>query len=112
VILIVFLSPKQPPTEEKDEEDIVPNVAQIFNESENNVYNQQLNDTVDEDKIQNNAFVSNIPRNPSVDSLDETTMQNNMISIAQINSEHCGVPLSIFDNVIINSFKEFYIFFL
>lgn len=95
------INPVRPPTKEKDEEDIVSNVAPILKESENNVHstvNQHSNDTVDEDIAQNNAFVSNIPRDPSVDSLDETTMQNNMISIAQINSEHCGVPLSIFDN--------------
>lgn len=113
MILIFFPSLTRPPTEEKDKEDIVPNITPILKESENNVHNtvnQQLNDIVDEDIVQNNAFVSNIPRDPSVDSLDETTMQNNMISIAQINSEHCGVPLSIFDNVLINNFKEFYIF--
>lgn len=112
MILIVFLSTIRPLIQEKDEDDIVPNVAPILKESENNVHNtvnQQLNDTFDEDIVQNNAFVSNIPRDPSVDSLDETTMQNNMISIAQINSKDCGVPLSIFDNVLINNFKEFYI---
>lgn len=30
-------------------------------------------------------------------------MQYNMISIAQINSEECGVPMSIFDNVNIHN---------
>lgn len=43
--------------------------------------------------------MSNIPRDPSIDSLHEAAMQYNMISIAQINSEDCGVPMSIFDNV-------------
>lgn len=64
----------------------------------------------DNDLIQNNTFVSNIPRDPSIDSLDEAAMQYNMISIAQINSEDCGVPMSIFDNVCLNSF--YYIFII
>jgi len=93
----------QPSIEERDEEDVVTNVDPHL-ESENipSTVNDQLTETVDEDMVQNNAFVSNIPRDPSFDSLDETTMQNNMISIAQINSEDCGVPMSIFDNVLIN----------
>lgn len=32
--------------------------------------------------------------------MDETALKNQyMISIAQVNSEDCGVPMSIFDNV-------------
>lgn len=54
--------------------------------------------------IQSNSFVSHIPRDPSIDSLHEAAMQYNMISIAQINSEDCGVPMSIFDNVCVNNF--------
>ncbi|XP_025425138.1 late secretory pathway protein AVL9 homolog [Sipha flava] len=59
---------------------------------------QKSIETVDEEIVQNNTFTSNIPRDPSIDSLDEAAMQYNMISIAQINSEECGVPMSIFDN--------------
>ncbi|VVC24814.1 Hypothetical protein CINCED_3A021565 [Cinara cedri] len=68
---------------------------------ENNVENsvcEKFNEIIDDDTIQNNSFVSNIPRDPSMDSLNEAAMQYNMISIAQINSEDCGVPMSIFDN--------------
>lgn len=76
----------------------------VYPESENNdpiPINQKLDEIIyqDNDLIQNNTFVSNIPRDPSIDSLDEAAMQYNMISIAQISSEDCGVPMSIFDNV-------------
>jgi hypothetical protein len=64
---------------------------------------QKSIETVDEEIVQNNTFTSNIPRDPSIDSLDEAAMQYNMISIAQINSEECGVPMSIFDNVDIHN---------
>lgn len=61
---------------------------------------QHVNEIVDENIVQDNSFVSNIPKDSSIDLMDETALKNQyMISIAQINSEDCGVPMSIFDNV-------------
>lgn len=61
-----------------------------------------VDEVIVNDVVENSTFISNIPRDPSINSLDEAAMQYNMISIAQINSEDCGVPMSIFDNVCIN----------
>lgn len=72
--------------------------------NDDNSVNEKFNEIIDEDIVQNNSFISSIPRDPSMDSLNEAAMQYNMISIAQINSEDCGVPMSIFDNVCINNF--------
>lgn len=90
-------SATQPSTENKYEV-IVPNVSTETEDNDNSIVCQKSNEVVDEDIVPINTFVSNIPRDPSIDSLDEAAMQYNMISIAQINSEDCGVPMSIFDN--------------
>lgn len=40
--------------------------------------------------------------------MDEAALKNQyMISIAQLSSEECGVPMSIFDNVCINDSNIF-----
>lgn len=94
----------QSPIEKKDIV-ILPNVCLESKENSHVPISQKLEESIyeDNDIIQNNTFVSNIPRDPSIDSLDEAAMQYNMISIAQINSEECGVPMSIFDNVCLNN---------
>lgn len=62
--------------------------------------NQHVNEIVGENIVQDNNFASNIPKDTSIDLMDETALKNQyMISIAQVNSEDCGVPLSIFNNV-------------
>lgn len=88
---------------ENEHEVIVSNISPETEVNNHSVVSQKSNEVVDEDIIPNNTFVSNIPRDPSIDSLDEAAMQYNMISIAQINSEDCGVPMSIFDNVRMNN---------
>lgn len=106
----MFLSLTASPPVEKKEEVIVADVPSktenspsVFYENDHcTIVGQKLNEIVDEDIISNSAFVSNIPRNPSIDSLDEAAMQYYMMSIAQVNSEDCGVPMSIFDNVRMN----------
>lgn len=108
----MFYSLTQCHTEEKIEKNEVA-VPNVYPELENNVHStvsQQLNEIVDEDMAQNNTFISNIPRDPSIDSLDEAAMQYNMITIAQVSSEDCGVPMSIFDNVFASYFKKLIIF--
>lgn len=104
-----FLSLAQVSTENKDEA-IVSNENPTPENNDDNSVSEKFNEIIDEDIVQNNSFVSNIPRDPSMDSLNEAAMQYNMISIAQINSEDCGVPMSIFDNVCINNacIKYFY----
>lgn len=102
------LAQSQSSTEEKDEIVATPIVCP---KSENNsvlnttvsycAVSQKLDEIIDEDMDQNNSFISYIPRDPSIDSMDEAALQYNMISIAQVNSEDCGVPMSIFDNVCI-----------
>lgn len=88
------------------------NVSSVSPETEDYdhiIVSQKSNEVVDEELVPNNTFVSNIPKDPSIDSLDEAAVQYNMISIAQINSEDCGVPMSIFDNVRMNN--SIYFFF-
>lgn len=107
-IFLSLASQPQSSTEKKDEV-VVPIICP---KSENNSYisttvsycavSQKLDDIIDVDMDQNNSINSYIPRDPSIDSMDEAALQYNMISIAQINSEDCGVPMSIFDNVCIN----------
>lgn len=64
---------------------------------------QHVNEVVEENIVQDNSFASNIPKDSSIDLMDETALKNQyMISIAQVNSEDCGVPMSIFDNVCVN----------
>jgi len=102
---MIFLSPSnatQVSIENKNEV-IVSNITPETEDNDHSMVSQKSNEVVDEDIVPNNTFVSNIPRDPSIDSLDEAAMQYNMISIAQINSEDCGVPMSIFDNVRINN---------
>lgn len=108
----MFFSFTQYSTEEKFEKNevAVPNVYSEFENNDHSTVNQQLNEIVDEDMTQNNTFISNIPRDPSIDSLDEAAMQYNMITIAQVSSEDCGVPMSIFDNVFTSYFKKLIIF--
>lgn len=106
IVFIVLRSLTQYSTEEKIEKNevVVPNVCPEFENNDHSTVSQHLNEIVDEDMVQNNTFISNIPKDPSIDSLDEAAMQYNMITIAQISSEDCGVPMSIFDNVFTNYF--------
>jgi len=82
----------------------------VFSESET-VHNidtvgQNSNDIINEYDFHNDTFLSNIPKDPSIDLMNEATLKNKyMMSIAQVNSEDCGVPLSIFDNVCKNYLK-------
>jgi len=102
---MIFLSPtstSQPSTEKKYEV-VISNKSPETENNDSNIISEKSDEVVDEDIVPNNTFVSNIPRDPSIDSLDEAAMQYNMISIAQINSEDCGVPMSIFDNVRMNN---------
>lgn len=70
---------------------------------------QNSNDINNEYDVHDNTFLSNIPKDPSIDLMNEATLKNKyMMSIAQVNSEDCGVPLSIFDNVCKNYFKCFF----
>lgn len=87
---------------EKKNEVVVPSISPETEDNDYSIVSQQSNEVVEEDIVSDNTFVSNIPRDPSIDSLDEAAMQYNMISIAATNSEDCGVPMSIFDNVRIN----------
>jgi len=106
MIFLSFSSATQPSTENKHEVIVSNEQIKLTPETEDNdhsIVSQKSNEVVDEDIVPNNTFVSNIPRDPSIDSLDEAAMQYNMISIAQINSEDCGVPMSIFDNVRMNN---------
>lgn len=98
MIFLSLNSAIQPSTENKREV-IVSNINPETEDDDHSIVSQKSNEVVDEDIVPNSSFVSNIPRDPSIDSLDEAAMQYNMISIAQINSEDCGVPMSIFDNV-------------
>lgn len=102
---IISFSLSQPLTEKKHET-VVQNVNPKTETNNDNTVSEKLEELVDEvivnDVVENSTFISNIPRDPSINSLDEAAMQYNMISIAQINSEDCGVPMSIFDNVFIN----------
>jgi len=102
MIFLSLSSASQPSTENKHEV-IVSNITPEPEDNDHSIVSQKSNEVVDEDIVPNNTFVSNIPRDPSIDSLDEAAMQYNMISIAQINSEDCGVPMSIFDNVSMNN---------
>lgn len=99
-IYCLFSLTQSPTTEQNTV--VLPNVIPETDNNDHGTVGQQSIETVDEDIVQNNTFTSNIPRDPSIDSLDEAAMQYNMMSIAQINSEDCGVPMSIFDNVINN----------
>lgn len=105
-----FLSLTQVSTENKHEV-IDSNENPTLENNDDNSVSEKFNEIIDEDIVQNNSFVSNIPRDPSMDSLNEAAMQYNMISIAQINSEDCGVPMSIFDNVCINNVCIKYFFY-
>lgn len=98
MIFLSLSSDIRPSTENKHEV-IVSNISTETEDNDHSIVSQKSNEVIDEDIVPNNTFVSNIPRDPSIDSLDEAAMQYNMISIAQINSEDCGVPMSIFDNV-------------
>lgn len=108
MIFLSLSSATQPSIENKCEV----NVSSVSPETEDYdhiIVSQKSNEVVDEELVPNNTFVSNIPKDPSIDSLDEAAVQYNMISIAQINSEDCGVPMSIFDNVRMNN--SIYFFF-
>ncbi|XP_050531608.1 late secretory pathway protein AVL9 homolog [Daktulosphaira vitifoliae] len=96
------IKPKQPniSTEDK-EEDISISSQKVKNNGSNNIVSEKssvIHYNTEEDVVNLNSFTSNIPRDPSIDSLSEAAMQYNMISIAQINSANCAVPMSIFDN--------------
>lgn len=97
----LFSLAKSPTTEQNNV--VLSNVIPEMDNNDLGTLSQKSIETVDEYMVQNNTYSSNIPRDPSIDSLDEAAMQYNMISIAQINSEDCGVPMSIFDNVYIYS---------
>ncbi|XP_050433560.1 late secretory pathway protein AVL9 homolog [Adelges cooleyi] len=87
----------------EQEEVVIPIVSSKL--QKNNIPNTSVSenillssDTIDDDMVHVSSFACNIPRDPSIDSLNEAAMQYNMMSIAQINSADCAVPLSIFDN--------------
>lgn len=48
--------------------------------------------------------MGNLPRDFSIDVLRETAIQDNLATIAQIDNNSCGVPLSIFTEVNMNLF--------
>lgn len=102
-MIFLSLNSSTLPSSEDKHEVIVSNITPETEDNDHSIVSQKSNEVVDEDIVPNNTFVSNIPRDPSIDSLDEAAMQYNMISIAQINSEDCGVPMSIFDNVRMNN---------
>lgn len=84
----------------------------VFPESEighnTDVVDQNSVDVINENNIPNDTFLSNTPKDSNIDFMNEATIKNKyMMSIAQVNSEDCGVPMSIFDNVYINLFKYF-----
>jgi len=65
-----------------------------------------LNEIINEDIGQNNDLITNIPKDASIDLMDEAALKNQyMIALAQVNSEDCGLPMSIFDNVLLNNFN-------
>lgn len=65
------------------------------------------NDVGNNENDENIGVISNLPRDLSVETLGETTAQNNMVLISQINAQLCGVPLPIFTQVSI----QFFIYF-
>lgn len=107
ITFIILFSLTQP-LPEKVHETLVQNVYPETEINNHSTVSEKLKEVADEvivdDIVENNTFASNIPRDPSMNSLDEAAMQYNMISIAQINSEDCGVPMSIFDNVCITKY--------